>query len=69
MDWEEALLLSRGGVSEQASHYRRKAAHVRKIAESATTGAVRTRLLSDALRFDEIVGSIDQAEQTAMHGK
>jgi hypothetical protein len=39
------------------------------MAESATTGAVRTRLLSDALRFDEIAGSIDQTEQTAIHGK
>jgi hypothetical protein len=37
MDWEEALLLSRGCVSEQASLYRRKAAHVRKIAECTTT--------------------------------
>ena len=69
MDWEEALLLSRGGVSEQASQYRRKAAHVRKIAEGATTDAVRARLLSDAIRFDEVADSIDQAEQTASHGK
>ena len=59
MDWEEALLLSRGCVPEQASQYRRKAAHVRKIAEDATTDAVRARLLADAHRFDAIADSID----------
>lgn len=67
MDWEEALLLSWGDASVQASQYRQKAARARQMAEGTTTRAVRARLLADAHRFDEIANSVDPQQQTA-HG-
>jgi hypothetical protein len=67
MDWEEALLLSWGDASIQASQYRHKAARARQMAEGATTRGVRMRLLADARRFDEIANSVDPHQQTA-HG-
>ena len=67
MDGEEALLLSWGDASVQANQYRHKAVRARQMAEGVTTGAVRTRLLANARRFDEIADSVDPQQQAAAH--
>jgi hypothetical protein len=69
MDWEEALLLSWGDASVQADQYRHKAVRARQMAEEATTRAVRTRLLADARRYDEIALSLEPLQQTAAQKK
>jgi hypothetical protein len=45
---------------QPADYYRRKAAQARQVAQEATTRAVKTRLLEQALEFDRLA---DQAEQ------
>jgi hypothetical protein len=50
MEWEEALLMAWGGELSPypAAYYRRQAARARRVAEGATTQAVKARLLDDA---------------------
>ena len=56
MEWEEALLIARGGELplHPAAHYRRQAARARQIAVAVTTRAMKARLLDDAARYDEL---------------
>jgi hypothetical protein len=50
MEWEEALLTAWGGEipPHAAAYYRRQAARARRVAEGATTKAVKARLLDGA---------------------
>jgi hypothetical protein len=68
MDWEEALLLVRRDTLAHASQYRDKANRAREMAEETTTRAVKTRLLADARRFDEIARSMEPQRQNARDG-
>jgi hypothetical protein len=63
MEWEEALLMAWGGEMppHPASYYRRQAARVRRVAEGATTQAVKARLLDDAGHYDELAAKADRA--------
>jgi hypothetical protein len=61
MEWEEALLIARGGELplHPAAHYRRQAARARQIAVAVTTRAMKARLLDDA-RYDELAAKADR---------
>ena len=63
MEWEEALLVAWGGEMppHPAAYYRRQAAGARRVAEGATTQAVKVRLLDDAVRYDELAVEADRA--------
>jgi hypothetical protein len=63
MEWEDALLMARGGEipPHPAAYYRRQAARARRAAEGATTQAVRARLLNDAGQYDELAAKADRA--------
>jgi hypothetical protein len=63
MEWEEALLMAWGGEMppHPAAYYRRQAARARRVAEGATTQAVKVRLLDDAGRYDELAAQADRA--------
>ena len=63
MEWEEALLTAWGGEipPHAAAYYRRQAARARRVAEGATTQAVKTRLLDDAGQYDELAAKVDAA--------
>lgn len=67
MEWEEALLMAWGGEMppHPAAYYRRQAARARRIAEGATTQAVKVRLLDDAGRCDELAAQADRAREEA----
>ena len=56
MEWEDALLMAWGGEipPHPAAYYRRQAARARRVAEGATTRAVKTRLLDDAGHYEEL---------------
>ena len=62
MEWEEALLIARGGELplHPAAHYRRHAARARQIAVAVTTRAMKARLLDDAARYDELAAKADR---------
>jgi hypothetical protein len=62
MEWEEALLIARGGeISSHArAYYRREAARARQIAETATTRAIKARLLDQAAQYDELAAKADR---------
>jgi len=63
MEWEEALLTAWGGEipPHAAAYYRRQAARARRVAEAATTRAVKARLLDDAGHYDELAAKADRA--------
>ena len=63
MEWEEALLTAWGGEipPHAAAYYRRQAARARRVAEGATTEAVKARLLDDADHYDELATKADLA--------
>jgi hypothetical protein len=63
MEWEEALLIARCGArpSHPSDYYRRKASHVRQVADEVTTRAVKLRLLNEAAQYDELAGDADRA--------
>jgi hypothetical protein len=63
MEWEEALLTAWGGEipPHPAAYYRRQAARARRVAEGATTQAVKARLLDDAGQYDELAAKADRA--------
>ena len=63
MEWEDALLMARGGEipPHPAAYYRREAARARRVAEGATTRAVKARLLDDADQYDELAAEADRA--------
>jgi len=63
MEWEEALLTAWGGEipPHAAAYYRRQAARARRVAEAATTRAVKARLLDDADHYDELAAEADRA--------
>jgi hypothetical protein len=63
MEWEEALLIARGGAwpSHPSDYYRRKASHVRQVADEATTRAMKLRLLNEAAQYDELAADADRA--------
>jgi hypothetical protein len=63
MGWEEALLTAWGGEipPHAAAYYRRQAARARRVAEAATTRAVKARLLDDADHYDELAAEADRA--------
>jgi hypothetical protein len=67
MEWEDALLVARGGEIPPypAAYYRRQAARARRVAEGATTQAVRARLLDDASHYDELADKADRVEAAA----
>jgi hypothetical protein len=67
MEWEEALLTAWGGEMppHPAAYYRRQAARSRRVAEGATTQAVKVRLLDDAGRYDELAAKADRARAEA----
>jgi len=67
MEWEEALLMAWGGEMppHPAGYYRQQAARARRVAEGATTRAVKARLLDDAVRYDELAVEADRAETEA----
>ena len=67
MEWEEALLTAWGGEipPHPAAYYRRQAVRARRVAEGATTGAARKRLLNDADQYDELAAKTDRAETEA----
>ena len=69
MEWEEALLIARGGVSPShaSDYYRRKASHVRQVADEVTTRAVKSRLLNAAAQYDELAADADRAAEEAAH--
>jgi hypothetical protein len=63
MEWEDALLMAWGGEipPHPAAYYRRQAARARRVAEGATTRAVKTRLLDDAGHYEELAAQADRA--------
>ena len=63
MEWEEALLTAWGGEipPHAAAYYRRQAARARRVAQGATIGAARKRLLNDADHDDELAAKADRA--------
>jgi hypothetical protein len=63
MEWEEALLRAWGGdvPSQPAAYYRRKAARARQVAEEVTTGAMKERLLDEAVHCDQLAAGVDRA--------
>jgi hypothetical protein len=69
MEWDEALLVARGGEMprEPATlYYRRQAARARHVADGVTTQAVKARLLDDAVHYDELAANADRvAEEIA----
>ena len=62
MEWEEALLIARGGELplRPAAYYRRQAARARQIAVGVTTRAMKARLLDDAAQYDELAAKADR---------
>jgi hypothetical protein len=48
-----------------AAYYRRQAARARRVAEGATTRAVKARLLDDAGHYDELADRACRAETEA----
>jgi hypothetical protein len=62
MEWEEALLIARGGELplHPTAYYRRQAARARQIAVGVTTRAMKARLLGDATRYDELAAKADR---------
>jgi hypothetical protein len=62
MEWEDALLMARGGEipPHPAAYYRQQAARARRVAEGVTTQAVKARLLDDAGHYDELAGKADR---------
>lgn len=64
MDWEDALLVARGGEisSRPATDFRRQATRAREIAKGVTTRAIKSRLLDEALHFDKLA---EKAESPA----
>jgi len=67
MEWEEALLMAWGGEipPHPVAYYRRQAARSRRVAEGATTWAVKARLLDEAVRYDELAAEDDRAGEEA----
>ena len=67
MEWEEALLTAWGGEipPHAAAYYRRQTARARRVAEGATTKAVKARLLDDARYNDELAAKADSARTEA----
>ena len=63
MEWEEALLIPRSGASppHASDYYRRKASHVRQVADEVTTRAMKLRLLNEAAQYDELAADADRA--------
>ena len=63
MEWQEALLMAWDEEipSHPAAYYRRQAARARRVAEGATTRAVKARLLDDADHYDELAAKADGA--------
>jgi hypothetical protein len=63
MEWEQALLMAWGGEipPHPAAYYRQQAVRARRVAEGATTKAVRARLLDDADHYDELAAKADGA--------
>jgi hypothetical protein len=63
MEWEEALLMAWGGEvpPHPAAYYQRQPARARRVAEGATTQAVKARLLDDARHNDELAAKADRA--------
>lgn len=63
MEWEEALLTAwRGEIPPHpASYYRRQAARAWRVAEGATTKAVKARLLDGADHYDELAAKADRS--------
>jgi hypothetical protein len=67
VEWEEALLMAWGGeISPYPAGYsRQQAARARRVAEGATTRAVKARLLDDAVPYDELAAQADRSETEA----
>jgi hypothetical protein len=67
MEWEEALLIARGGESppHPATYYRRQAARARQVAAEVTTPAMRLRLLNEAVHCDELAAKADRIAEEA----
>ena len=66
MEWEEALLMARGGdmPREPATLcYRRQAARARHVAGCVATQAVKARLLDDAVHYDELAANADRVRE------
>ena len=63
----EALLVAWGGEMppHPAGYYRQQAARARRVAEGATTRAVKARLPDDAVRYDELAAQADRAGEEA----
>jgi hypothetical protein len=66
MEWEEALLVARGGEMPPppAAYFRRKAARTRQIAEEVTTQVVKARLLEEAEQYDKLAAKADSTAES-----
>jgi hypothetical protein len=62
MEWEEALVIARGGEIplQPAAYYRRQAARARRAAEVVTTRAIKARLLDEAIQYDKLAARADR---------
>jgi hypothetical protein len=62
MEWEEALLETRGGEipPRSAAYYRRRVARARQIAEGVTTRAMKAQLLDGAVHCDQLAADDDR---------
>ena len=70
MEWEEALLTAWGAWGGEtpphpAAYYRHQAARALRLAEGATTRAVKARLLDEAGHYDELADKADRAAAEA----
>lgn len=67
MEWEEALLRAWGGgvTEDPAAFYRRNGVRARQAAESATTRAMKARLLDEAVHCDQLAADADRGAREA----
>jgi hypothetical protein len=67
MEWEEALLRAWGGEIPplSATYYRRKAARARQVAQGVPTGAMKARLLDEAVHCDQLAADADRGAREA----
>ena len=68
MECEQALLVARGDEmpNEPAFYYRLKAARARQLVEGITTRALKTRLLEEAMHYDELATVADRIAADAV---
>ena len=62
MECDQALLVAWGdGMPyESASYYRRRASRARQLVDGITTQALKTRLLEEAMHYDELAKAADR---------